>query len=177
MAMLHRESIVRSSLRLSVRSALLFSALAYGLLGCKGSSPPPAPEPTTAAPEGKPAAPAMGKLDEKNFSVEMKSTGPYKAGQPSFVEVVLEPKGEFHCNKEYPYKIKLGTAPMGITYPAAIVKVDAITVTPEKAVMKVPFTPDKPGEAKVTGNFFFSVCTAQQCVIENRELAVMIKAE
>lgn len=176
MAMLHRESIVRL-LCLSLRSTLVFSALACGILGCKGSSTPPAPEPTTAAPVGKPAEPTMGKLDEKNFSVEMKSMGPYKVGQQGTVEVVLEPKGEFHCNKEYPYKTKLGTAPAGITYPAPIVKVDAITVTPEKAVMKVPFTPDKPGEAKVSGNFFFSVCTAQQCVIENRELAVLVKVE
>ena len=171
--MLHRESTLRSLLG----SPFVFAALAIGVWGCKGSSPPPTPEPITAAPEGKPAEPVMGKLDEKNFSVEMKSTGPYKAGQQSNVEVVLEPKGEFHCNKEYPYKIKLGTAPAGISYPNAIVKGDAMTVTPEKSVMKVAFTPDKPGEAKVSGNFYFSVCTAQQCVVENRELAVMVKVE
>jgi len=177
MAFFHRDTIPPLSSRLSLRSMLAFSARACGVWGCKGSSPPPAPEPTTAAPEGKRAEPVMGKLDEKNFSVEMKATGPYKAGQQSNVEVLLEPKGDFHCNKEYPYKIKLGTAPAGITYPTPIVKVDAITVTPEKAVMKVPFMPDKPGEAKVSGNFYFSVCTDQQCVIENRELAVMVKVE
>jgi len=171
--MLHRDSILRSSLR----CALVLCALACAIGGCKGSSTPPVPEPTTAAPEVKPAEPVMGKLEEKNFRLEMKSTGPYKAGQPGNVEVVLEPKGEFHCNKEYPYKIKLGTAPAGITYPAAVVKSDAISVAPEKAVMKVPFAPDKPGDAKLSGNFFFSICTSQQCVIENRELAVMVKVE
>jgi len=173
MAMLHRKSILRSSLH----TTLVITALAWGVGGCKGSSTPPAPAPESPAADGKPAEPAMGKLDEKNFSLEMKATGPYKAGQPGNVEVVLEPKGEFHCNKEYPYKIKLGTAPAGITYPQAIVKTEAITVTPEKAVMKVPFTPEKPGEAKLSGNFFFSVCTSQQCVIENRELAVMVKVD
>jgi hypothetical protein len=174
MAMLHRDSILRSSLR----STLVLSALVCGVWGCKGSSSPPTPTPEAAAPvEGKPAEPTMGKLDEKNFSVEMKATGPYKAGQQGTVEVVLEPKGEFHCNQEYPYKIKLGTAPAGITYPQPIVKTDAIVVKPEKAVMKVPFTPEKPGDAKVSGNFYFSVCTSQQCVIENRELAVMVKVE
>lgn len=171
MAMLHRESFVRST--------LVLSALMCGVWGCKGSSPPPTPAPESASTptEGKPAEPAMGKLDEKNFSVEMKAAGPYKAGQQGNVEVVLEPKGEFHCNQEYPYKIKLGTAPAGITYPQPIVKTDAITIKPEKAVMKVPFTPEKPGEAKVSGNFYFSICTSQQCVIENRELAVMVKVD
>lgn len=173
MAMLHHNSI----LRLSLRTTLVMSALAWGVWGCKGSSTPPAPTPESPAADVKPAEPAMGKLDEKNFSLEMKTAGPYKAGQQGNVEVVLEPKGEFHCNKEYPYKIKLGTAPAGITFPQAVVKTDAVTVTPEKAVMKVPFTPEKPGESKVTGNFFFSVCTSQQCVIENRELAVMVKVE
>lgn len=173
MAMLHRKSILRSLLR----STLVLSLFVCGAWGCKGSSPPPTPAPESASTEGKPAQPAMGKLDEKNFSVEMKATGPYKAGQQGNVEVVLEPKGEFHCNQEYPYKIKLGTAPAGITYPQPVVKNDAITVKPEKAVMKVPFTPEKAGEAKVAGNFYFSVCTAQQCVIENRELAVMVKVE
>lgn len=173
MAMLQSDSILRSS----VRSTLVLSALVCGVWGCKGSSPPPTPAPEAASTESKPTGPVMGKVDEKNFAVEMKATGPYKAGQQGDVEVVLEPKGEFHCNQEYPYKIKLGTAPAGITYPQPVVKGEAITIKPEKAVMKVPFTPEKPGEAKVSGNFYFSICTAQQCVIENRELAVMVKVE
>jgi hypothetical protein len=95
MAMLHRESLLRSSLC----STLVFSALACGVWGCKGSSTPPAPEPTAAAPEGKPAEPVMGKLDEKNFSVEMKSTGPYKAGQPSNVGWCSNPRAHFIATK------------------------------------------------------------------------------
>lgn len=173
MAMQHHKWVQGSSLR----TTFVLVALALGAWGCTGSSAPPAPTPEAVATAAKPSEPVMGKLDEKNFSLEMKAAGPYKAGQPGNVEVVLEPKGEFHCNKEYPYKIKLGTAPAGIAYPQAIVKTDAITVTPEKAVMKVPFSPEKPGDAKVSGNFFFSVCTSQQCVIENRELAVMVKVE
>lgn len=173
MAMLHNQSI----LRLSLQSTLVLLALVFGIWGCKGSSTPPAPAAESPAGDAKPAEPVLGKLDEKNFSVEMKAAGPYKAGQPSNVEVVLEPKGEFHCNKEYPYKIKLGAAPAGITFPQAIVKSDAATITPEKTIVKIAFTPDKPGEAKLTGNFFFSICTSQQCLIENRELAVMVKAE
>lgn len=173
MAVRNRESIVS----LPICSALLIAVVSS--FGCKGSSAPPAPavDAPAAAPEAKPAEPVMGKLDQKNFSLEMKAAGPYKAGQQGTVEVVLEPKGAFHCNQEYPYKIKLGTPPAGVTYPTPVVKTDAVTITPEKAVMKVPFVAEKPGEAKVSGNFYFSVCTSEQCVIENRELAVLVKVD
>lgn len=171
MAKLHREKLS------SLIWGLLISTSVLTIVGCKGGSAPPGPAPNPPIADGKPAEPTLGKLDEKNFSLEMKATGPYKVGEPANVEVVLEPKGEFHCNQEYPYKIKLGTAPEGIAYPQAIVKTDAITIEPAKAVMKVPFAANKPGEAKVSGNFYFSICTSQQCVIENRELAAMVKVE
>ncbi|HMY20425.1 MAG TPA: hypothetical protein PKA58_29065 [Polyangium sp.] len=167
----------KPSVALSSGGAIAVCLLVYGMQGCKGSSTPPAPVQDAPTLETKPVGPTMGKLDEKNFSVEMKSDGPYKVGQAGTVEVVLEPKGTFHCNKEYPYKIKLGAPPAGVTYPQAIVKADAVTVTPEKAIMKVPILPEKSGEAKVSGNFYFSVCTSEQCVIENRELAAVVKVE
>lgn len=173
MAMLYREWILRSSLRCS----LVLVTFVGGALGCKSSSTPPTPAPESTATDRKVAEPVMGKLDEKNFSLEMKSAGPYKVGQQGTVEVVLEPKGEFHCNQEYPYKVKLGAAPAGVSYPQAVVKNEGLTIKPEKAVMKVPFTSEKPGEAKLTGNFYFSICTSQQCVIENREVAVMVTVE
>lgn len=171
MANLHRNQLS------SLLYGWVITAVVVTIAGCKGGSAPPGPAPNPPTTDAKPAAPTMGKLDEKNFSLEMKSAGPYKVGQQGNVEIVLEPKGEFHCNQEYPYKIKLGTAPEGIAYPQPIVKTDAVKIEPSKAVMKVPFTANKAGEAKVSGNFYFSICTAQQCVIENRELAVLVKAE
>lgn len=156
---------------------LVIAAVGVTIAACKGGAAPPGPAPNPPITDAKPAEPTMGKLDEKNFSLEMKATGPYKVGQQGTVEIVLEPKGEFHCNQEYPYKVKLGTAPEGIAYPQAIVKTEAITIEPAKAVMKVPFTASKAGESKVAGNFYFSICTSQQCVIDNRELAVLVKAE
>jgi hypothetical protein len=171
MAKLHHKKIT------SLLAGLLISTSVLMVAGCKGGAAPPGPAPNPPIADGKPAEPTLGKLDEKNFSLEMKASGPYKVGQPGNVEIVLEPKGEFHCNQEYPYKLKLGPAPDGLTYPQQIVKTDAITVEPTRAVMKVPFTANKPGEAKVSGNFYFSVCTSQQCVIENREMAALVKAE
>src|SRR5262249_45171544 len=83
----------------------------------------PPPPTVSAAPEPPPPPPVVSpKVAESNFSLWMQSSGRYKAGQQGFVEVVLVPKGDFHCNQEYPYKVKMGAAPAGVTYPTAIVR-------------------------------------------------------
>ncbi|HVK69356.1 MAG TPA: hypothetical protein VM694_33095, partial [Polyangium sp.] len=74
------------------------------------AAPAPPPEPPPPPPVVSP------KVGEQSFSLWMQSSGRYKAGQQGFVEVVLVPKGDFHCNQEYPYKMKLGAAPAGVTY-------------------------------------------------------------
>lgn len=153
--------------------------------------PPPAPTPA-ATPEPAPAvaaAPAptpeppppppvtSPKVGEQSFSLWMQSSGRYKAGQQGFVEVVLVPKGDFHCNQEYPYKMKLGAPPEGVTYPTPIVRTEGVSVSASRAVMRVPFVPQNAGDAKVAGKFYFSVCTSEQCVIDNRDVAVTVKVD
>ncbi len=160
--------------------ALFAFVAVLGTSACKNGTPAPTPvadsQPAPTA-QPKPTGPVMGKLEEANFSLSMQTSGTYKAGQQGEVEIVIEPKGAFHCNQEYPYKMKLGTPPAGVTYPTPVVKTEGITIKPEKAVMKVPFVAEKPGEVKLSGNFYFSICTSEQCVIDNREMAVMVKVE
>jgi len=146
--------------------------------------PPSAPEPTAVAsaapppPEPPPPPPVVSpKVGEQSFSLWMQSSGRYKAGQQGVVEVVLIPKGEFHCNQEYPYKMKLGAAPAGVTYPSAIVRTEGVSVSPSRATMRVPFVPQNAGDARISGKFYFSVCTSEQCVIDNRDLSVTVKVE
>ncbi|MDI1443867.1 hypothetical protein [Polyangium sp. 6x1] len=150
-------------------------------------APPPAaapePPPTVAAapaptPEPPPPPPVVSpKVGEQSFSLWMQSSGRYKAGQQGFVEVVLVPKGDFHCNQEYPYKMKLGAPPAGVTYPTPIVRAEGVSVSASRAVMRVPFVPQNAGDANVAGKFYFSVCTSEQCVIDNRDVAVTVKVE
>ncbi len=153
---------------------------APGAAPSKAASPEPAPTVAAAPPppEAPPPPPVVSpKVGEQSFSLWMQSSGRYKAGQQGFVEVVLVPKGEFHCNQEYPYKMKLGAAPAGVTYPTAIVRAEGVSVSANRAVMRVPFVPQTAGDAKVAGKFYFSVCTSEQCVIDNRDVAVTVKVE
>ncbi len=114
---------------------------------------------------------------EATFSVWMAGSGRYKAGEPGTVQVVLTPKGEWHCNENYPYKLKLGAPPAGVSYPQAVVRKEAMSVTPGRASMAVPFVPTAAGDAKIGGTFSFSVCSAKSCQIESREVAITVKVD
>ncbi|UQA62221.1 hypothetical protein [Polyangium aurulentum] len=132
--------------------------------------PPPAP-----APPPEPVVSPM--VGEASYSVWMQSSGRYKAGQQGFVEVVLVPKGDFHCNEQYPYKVKLGAPADGVTYPTPVVRGEGGSVSQGRTVLRVPFVAQAAGDARVAGKFYFSVCTSQQCVMDSRDLAVSVKVE
>jgi hypothetical protein len=134
----------------------------------------PPPSPAAESPSEPVVSPKVG---EASYSVWMQSSGRYKAGQQGVVEVVLVPKGDFHCNDQYPYKVKLGAPTEGVTYPAPVVRGEGASVSQTRTVMRVPFVAQSAGEARVAGKFYFSVCTSQQCVMDSRDLAVSVKVE
>lgn len=76
--------------------------------GCKNSEAatkaPPSDAPRT-------SGPGKARIDADNYVVEAKSTGPVKAGQESTIEISLTTKGEYHINKQYPYKFKTANPP------------------------------------------------------------------
>ncbi|MFS8070755.1 MAG: hypothetical protein ACMG6S_30685 [Byssovorax sp.] len=134
----------------------------------------------TAAPtaEPKPIVEVMSpKVAEGTFNTWMQSSGRYTAWQQGNVQVVLVAKGEFHCNDKYPYKFKLGAASGGVSYPTPIVRAEGIRVAPERSIMTIPFVPSASGDARVSGTFSFSVCSAATCQIETRELALTVKVD
>lgn len=105
----------------------------------------------------------------------MSSAKSYKVGQPGFVDAVLVPKGDYHCNEKYPYKVKLGAAPAGVSFPSDIVR--GASVATNRASIRIPFTPTAAGDARISGKFYFSVCKADQCVIDVRDVGATVKIE
>lgn len=141
-------------------------------------TPAPAIAATSAATEAPPPPPVESpKQAGQAFSVWLQSSGRYTAGQQGIVEAVVVPKGEFHCNAEYPYKFVASTGSSGVTYPKPTLRLEGVSVSPNRAVMRVPFVPQNAGEAKVGGTFHFSVCTDQQCVVEKRDVFVTVKVQ
>ena len=143
------------------------------------AAPAAAPTPTVVATaEPKPIVEVMSpKVVEGSFNTWMQSSGRYTVGQQGNVQVVLVAKGDWHCNDKYPYKFKLGAASGGITYPTPIVRAEGLRIAPERTVMTVPFVPSASGDARVSGTFSFSVCSAASCQIETRELALTVKVD
>ncbi|HRI69394.1 MAG TPA: hypothetical protein PK156_34420 [Polyangium sp.] len=139
---------------------------------------PPVIAATSAAPEAPPPPPVESpKQAGQAFSVWIQSSGRYTAGQQGTVEAVVIPKAEFHCNADYPYKFVTSAGSSGVTYPKPTVRGDGLSVSTARAVMRIPFVPQNPGDAKVGGTFHFSVCSESQCVVEKRDVFVTVKVQ
>lgn len=169
---------------------------AYVLGGCSKESPPAAEEPRSAsnvpAPQAAPAeagpaasaaaadanAPAGApKFSDAAFDLSLQApSSAVKAGQPGALEVVLVAKAPYHVNDKYPIKLKLKETP-GVKYDNLVIGKDAVKLEATKAVMPVSFTPDAPGKRTVAGQFAFSVCTDDKCLMEKRELALDVQVE
>ncbi|MDF3066045.1 MAG: putative secreted protein [Polyangiaceae bacterium] len=179
-------------LRLSVVVAGSLLALA-----CNKETPPAAEEPrsasnaaapqavppagdaaSAAAAPATPDAPATGaaKFTDAAFEVSLEPKGAAKAGQASAAEVTLVAKAPYHVNDKYPIKLKLKETP-GVKFDNLIVTKDAAKVETMKAVMPVSFTPDAAGKRTVAGQFAFSVCTEDKCLMEKRDLLVELNVE
>jgi hypothetical protein len=135
------------------------------------TSAAPADAPATAAPAG--AAAGTSRYDEPKFALVAQIAGPYSAGQEGAVEIVLDAKPPFHANQQYPYKFKAKEG-AGVKFSQPVVGKDAAKVEQQRVTMRVPFVPDGAGQRTVSGQFAFSVCTEETCLMEKRDLALVV---
>lgn len=127
-----------------------------------------------------PVAPtgATSKVEDAVFSLEMKSTGTYKAGQEGTVDVMLLSKGDYHINDKYPIKFKLvDPAPDGVSFPKPLLKREDGVFEEKKGLLKVPFVAAKKGQTKVAGVLSFSVCSTGNCLMQKQELEALVDVQ
>ncbi len=140
-----------------------------------------------AAPNAPSAANGLGAgahIDGKNFKIDA-TAGDCKAGAECLVTVKLEALGDYHINKEYPYKIKVAEAP-GVEFlgsdaggknvfskGAGDFKLDG----EKTGTMTIKFKPAKAGSVTVNGTYKMSVCSALNCQLETQELSVAVAAK
>jgi hypothetical protein len=92
----------------------------------------------------------------------------------------LAAAGDYHVNKEYPYKFLATVAP-GVQF---LGSGDANTFSraagdfreegEKTATMTVRFKPTATGEARVTGTYKMSVCSAENCQIETPTVTLAV---
>jgi len=88
------------------------------------------------------------------------------------LEAVLVAKPPYHCNPEYPHKFKLNAAPPGLSYPEETVR--GMKVTPGRSVLAIPVNAQSAGKPTITGTLSFSVCTEERCMVEKRDLSLVL---
>jgi hypothetical protein len=161
-------------------------AFAFGMylaLGC-GSKPaaeppsaapaPPAPSPAPAvAPLAAPTA-APSSIEEASFALRLSEAGPYKAGELGRVVLSIEPRGKFHINQEYPVEISVSATGDAKFPKSTLMKPDAAEFGDKKARFEVPFTAQAAGDQKLLANVKFAVCTDENCVPDERNLALAL---
>jgi hypothetical protein len=173
------------------RSAVF--GLVAGLLACGGkgggteqaAAPPAAPaqEAKPAAPPAaaveKPAAPAAlsNRVDDPSFELVAAASGPYAAGKLASFAISLTPRGVYHVNQEFPIGISLHPDE-GLSLPKSeLAKADAATFGEKAARFDVPFTAQKAGEHRVEAKVRFAVCTPENCVPDERTLALSLPVQ
>ena len=148
-----------------MRSKLLFTTLVSGVVLCAG------------------AANAQQVASGNNFVVHA-SVASCTANADCKIDLKLEAKGDFHVNKEYPYKFK-ATAANGVTYlgkdgagPDTFSKSagDFVLDSANEKVgtMTVKFKSANKGAVTIAGVFKLSVCSAQNCQLETANVSVPV---
>ena len=125
-----------------------------------------------------PMAPAAAVQETPNYKVTLKLAGPYKKDQQGIINIVLVTKGDYHINKQYPYKFVTADPPAdGVAYPKKTVRREDGSYEEKKAVLPVPFVASKTGDVQVGGVFSLSVCTDANCLMDKQRLEVNVKVE
>ncbi len=171
-------------------ASALASASAFASAPASVSAKPPASArsatSTTAAvaasvPALAPVAlkPAASHLTGKNFVLDAASPG-CRVDTPCTMTLRLAAAGEYHVNKEYPYKFIAAAAP-GVQF---LGSADANTFSraagdfredgEKAATLTVRFKPTATGEARVSGTYKMSVCSAENCQIETPTITLAV---
>jgi|SRR6185503_3049653 len=137
------------------RELLVFALVAAsGCGGCKKSE---------SAPTGTPLA---GKAF---YRVDPGPTSPCASGSTCEARVVLTALGDYHVNKEYPFKFVGDPAAVAVDGEGSFALDGA-----KRGTLTIKFRPTAPGNAKVVGNFKLSVCSDDACEIESPRLELTI---
>jgi len=161
------------------RSTWLAGVLAVAAVGCsKDRSSPPDPPATTAPQAADCGHAACG----PNFFVDATQAGDCAQGANCAITLSLVATGAFHINDEYPYKFRADDA-AGFTFlgtDAAGPNVFSKAASnwqktgAQTGAMTVGFQSVRKGKASVSGTFKLSVCSAQNCQLEQQTVTVPV---
>jgi len=171
-------------------AALLVATLVWGCDDAPEDTVEPEPEATNpegteeavdeepAAVEGAEADPEAGPLvEETTFELRATAAESYASGELAQFAIQITPKGEWHMNDEFPTTVTVREVD-GVTFPKSdFEKSDAAEFAERSARFDVPFTASAAGEHRVVCDVSFAVCTDENCIPEERTLAVLLPVQ
>lgn len=153
------------------------SAVHIGVLllaGCQGAKVDGGAAQTSNPPTSQPArseVAALDHIDEANFQITWTLLQPADEGRVGSGELVLVAKSPFKPNQEYPHKFKLTGS--DLTTKAEVAKPE-MKVSLDRVVVPVSFEVTGP-KPTLEGNLAFSVCTAEACLIERKDIRLSVR--
>jgi hypothetical protein len=173
----------------SAGSTQAASAVASGSAKSPASGGAKATAPANAAPDAGAGAgaataagalkPAAAHLTGNHYALDVASPG-CKAGDACVVTLRLNVGGEYHVNKEYPYKFVAKADPAidflgtGDANTFSRAKGDFKEEGEKTATMTVRFKAKSAGPANVSGTFRMSVCSAANCQLERQPVSLTV---
>ncbi|RLB52578.1 MAG: hypothetical protein DRJ42_14470 [Deltaproteobacteria bacterium] len=116
-------------------------------------------------------------VDDPTFELRATASDTYANGELAQFDIRITPKGEYHMNEEFPTTITVHSVD-GVAFPNSELEAgDAAEFGAALARFDVPFTASAAGEHRVVCDVSFAVCTASNCIPENRTLAVVLPVE
>ena len=161
------------------------------MMGCGKSEAAVSPgPPTTAASPAPPARPPTGPSAcshatcADHFFVDVITPNDCVAGAPCRVSLKLVATGDFHINDEYPYRFRAeetkevafaGTDGAGKTVFSKAAG-DWTKGDVKSGSMAVTFVPSDKGSKTISGIFKLSVCSKENCLLEQPQIGATVLA-
>lgn len=134
---------------------------------------------SSAETHGLPSPPeslATARVSDDAFELILRPVGRYARGRSGTSEIVLVARGSYKVNDKYPFKFEFARGG-SIEPEKRVVGAEAMELGKKQATMRLAFTPQAAGRAEVAGQFRFSVCTEDRCLVERQELALGIDVQ
>lgn len=128
-----------------------------------------------------PAAPravelATNRVVDEAFELTLRPVGTYHVGSAAKAEIVLVARKGYKVNDKYPTKFRFDPSSQ-VKLDDDVVQKDAFRIEGNRGIMTLKFTPHSAGKKKVLGEFKFSVCTNDRCLVEKRDLALTLTVD
>ncbi len=169
----------------SVICCCVISVVALG--GCESKAPTPKAhehhahadhQAAPTQPDTKPKEPAGPRLETDSFTLEVASTQrEYEVGRAGEVQIEIEGRGEWHVNQDYPIRIDLEAGPGAGLQQRELIKGDAKELNEDRARFVAALEPTEAGDHEVKCDVSFAMCTDENCVLENRTVAMRVKVQ